>query len=190
MALDATLIACVRLIRDDPDFDVQIDGNQDGWASDALNVRISGLGIARQGVDEVRLRASGDVLSERIFGNRTLRLQFTVDANSQTWLASAQEAADDLAAGLSRADVATLLRAENLGVPRCSDIRIVPYRDEHGDWRSAAVFEAVFPWSRRHVPAASVTVDRIGAVEFTGTPITGGQNDPHTIGPETVSEDD
>lgn len=192
MALDDTLIACVRLIRDDPDYDVKIDGRPDavGWATDSGNVRISGLGIQRQGEDEQRLRASGDVLTETIFGNRTLRLQFTVDTNSQTWADTAQEAADDLRAGLCRQDVIALLNVENLGVPRCGDVRIVPYRDDHGDWRSAAVFEAVFPWSRRHTPPAGVTIDRIGAVEYTGSPITGGVNDPHAIGPNTVSEDD
>lgn len=188
MALDSTLAAVVRLIRDDPAFDVRIDGKGEsgssiGWATDSGHVRISRLAIARQGQDEQRLAAGGVgglVLRERVFGNRTLRLQFACETNAQTWASTAEEMADDLRAGLIRQDVADLLWTERLGQPRCTDVRSVPYRDAHGDWRSAAIFEAVFPWSRLHAAPEDTTTDRIASVEYTG------DADGHALGPETV----
>lgn len=182
MALDATILACVALAR--PGLDAQIDGTPAGgsWTDDAASVRISRLSSARQGEDERRRGFSGADMIERVFGNRTLRLQFSCEANSQTWEDTAEDLAEDLRTGLVRSDVEILLAAENLGVPRCTDVRSISYRDAHGDWRSAAVFEAGFPWSRVHTPAAGTTQDRIGSVEFTGT------TDAGTIGPETVTE--
>ncbi len=185
MALDATLRACVRLIRNDPDFDVQTEGRADGWANDAASVRFVVLGVPRQGVDEQRFSLNGDgTLREMVRGNRTLRLQVTCDTNAQTWETLSTPLADDLVLGFQRTDVAALLEVENLGVPVCTEPRHVPYRDAHGDWRSASVFEAVFPWSARHVVPAAVTTDRIGQVEFAGTV----DPDAHAIGPTTVSE--
>lgn len=166
MTLDTTLLAAVALVR--PGIDVKIDGKPGavGWDIDAANVKIQRLRVPRQGVDEQRLTVSGvdGLMRERIFGNRTLVLQFTCETNSQTLASTAEELADDLVAGLSREDVTALLATEFVGSPRCSDVRVVPYRDAHGDWRSAAVFEAAFPWSRVHAPAATVTVDRIARV--------------------------
>lgn len=172
MALDDTLIAVVRLIRDDPDFDVKIDGkpNAIGWISDSAHVTIARQRVPRQGVDEPRYTVSGvdGLMRERIRGNRTLVLQFTCETNSQTLADTAEELADDLTAGLAREDVLALLAVEQVGSPRCTDVRVVPYRDAHGDWRSAAVFEATFPWRRLHVPATDATLDRIGRVIGSG----------------------
>lgn len=183
MALDETLIAAVRLIR--PAIDCKIDGKPGdsiGWIADSEHVTIQRQRLARQGVDEQRLTIDGQGdMHETIRGNRTLVLQFTCETNSQTLDDTAEELADDLVAGLSREDVTALLWTELVGSPRCGDVRVVPYRDAHGDWRSAAIFEAVFPWKRDHVPASSVTVDRIGRVIGEGTA------DAHAV-PFDVSE--
>lgn len=183
MTLDATLIAAVRLARGAPSLDVKIDGKPGdsiGWISDSEHVTIARLRIPRQGVDEIRRTVSiaDGLMREIVRGNRSLVCQFTCETNSQALAGTAEELADDLIAGLSRSDVTALLWTERVGSPRCSDVRVVPYRDAHGDWRSAAVFEASFPWSRVHAPASSVTTDRIGRI------IGSGEADPgdHVVG--------
>ena len=172
VTLDATLIAAVRLARDAPALDVRIDGKPDaiGWISDSEHVTIERLRVPRQGVDEIRrtVDAGDGLMREHVRGNRSLVLQITCETSSQTLASTAEELADDLIAGLSRSDVLALLWVDRVGAPRCSDVRVTPYRDAHGDWRSAATFEAVFPWSRVHTPAATVTVDRIARVIGTG----------------------
>ena len=188
MTLDATLIAAVRLARGNPSLDVKIDGKPGdsiGWVADSESVNITRTRIPRQGVDESRLEVSqvDGLMREIIRGNRTLVLTITCETNSQTLASTAEELADDLRAGLCREDVTALLWTERVGSPRCSDVRVIPYRDAQGDWRSAAVFEAIFPWRREHRPAESVTVDRIGRV------IGSGEVDPgdHAV-PFDVSE--
>lgn len=147
--------------------DVQGDEQSSGWISDDMAVTFQIVGFLRKGVDERRTTPEGDSLRERIYGFRTMRVQFTCDGNRQTLGLTAPEVADALIAGFNRTDVEEILAGQNLGVPRCTDVRQTDYQDPHGDARSAATFEAQFPASRR---VAGGLIVPIKSVEVTGTP--------------------
>ena len=167
MSLESDLSDIVHLINPAiPAIDTQPDDGTSAWVNDEVSVTVQLLSAPRQGHDERRLARAGNQVRERVYGNRSLRVQFTVNTNKQTFAQTALEVADDLTAGLSRSDVSDILEARDLGVPVCSPVRQVNAPDAHGDVRSIAVFEAVFPSSRRHTGAL---VDRIDAVNVTGT---------------------
>lgn len=149
MSLESDLDAIVKLIRSDVTIGTKSDDGIDAWKNDEQEVTYALLGYRRQGVDERRTALEGEDIRERIYGNRTLRIQFTVNTNKQTFENTALEIADDLIAGFNRTDVEDVLAAHELGVPVCTDPREITLVDAHKDGRSVAVFEAAFPASRR-----------------------------------------
>lgn len=162
--LDDTLSSIVRIVLGDS-ADVMEENGPVGWVEDDVNVTWQVLGWTRQGVDERRYSEIGPAgtLQERIYGNRSMRVQFKCDTNAQTIENSADDIADRLVSGFMRSDVEEALASVDVGVPRCGIPRTIPYRDAHGDMRSVCVFEAAFPFSRR---TQGGTVQRIDAVEF------------------------
>lgn len=151
MTLEETITAAIRLIL--PDVQTTGIATDDGaseWLDDTASVTFTKIGYLRQGVDERRYTVEGDSLRERVYGNRTLRVQFTCETDRQTLELTADELADTLIAGFERTDVEELFAALDLGIPACLPVRQVNYPNAHGDIRSAAVFEAQFPASRRH----------------------------------------
>ncbi len=180
-----TLIACIRLILDDPEADVYVGDGPSAYRNEALSIQIRRLSSARVGVDERRYSVDPDdgTLRERIYGNRLLRIQVDVDTPRQSaFEETAEEVADDLIAGFSRTDIAALLNAIDLGTPRAQPTRVNNLEDEHRDVRSIATFELWFPASRRHVVPVANSPGRI-----TSTTVTG-EADPgdHVLGPGLV----
>lgn len=118
------------------------------WRAErAVTLRVAS--ITRLGIDERRAsQATATNLRERIYGNRTLRIQMIVDTNDQDLLDSAQEQADLILAGFMRSDVETLLMRSDLGVPVAGPVLVTNAPDAHGDERSIAIVDLVFPWSR------------------------------------------
>jgi hypothetical protein len=168
VSLESDIAEIVHLIRSDVQIvDVQGDEQSSGWISDDMGVTFQIVGFLRRGVDERRAAVEGDSLRERIYGFRTMRVQFTCDGNRQTLGLTAPEVADALIAGFNRTDIEEILAGQNLGVPWCTAVRQTDYQNIHGDARSAATFEAQFPASRR---VAGGLVVPIKSIEVTGTP--------------------
>ena len=188
MTAQEAIIASARLIIGDPAADVRWYDRRSTWVNDRAHVEIIPLSVPRFGVDEQRLaqipNSPTSEARETIYGNRSLRLQFTVNTSNQNLAASAVERADDLIAGFSRYDVSLLLEAEHVGIPRCGPVRAISAPDAHGDVRSIAVFEAAFPWSRAHTGG---TIPTIGSVEWSGEVEGSASGDPITLG-RTTSE--
>ena len=82
--------------------------------------------------------------------------------------------------GFERTDVQDLLSAANLGGAQTQTPVQVDYQDDHGDWRSAVLFEVWFNTHRTHVGAL---IPRVKAVEVTGD-MDGGPD----VGPFTVED--
>lgn len=186
MSAQSAVIASVRVIMADPAADVRWYDRTSTWVNDEAHVEITPLGVPRYGVDEQRLKASdppATTLQETVYGNRSLRLQFVINTNDQDLEDSAVDLADVLIAGFSRYDVSLLLEAEHVGIPRCGPVRSIPAPDAHGDIRSIAVFEAVFPWSRVHTGSV---VPTIGSVEWSGEVEGSASGDPITVGRTTT----
>lgn len=181
MSIQTALVAAVRLILDDDEYDVGWGRRSAEWRAESHTV-ISYVSTARRGVDERRYADVGtDDMRERVYGNRVVRVQFTVHTDDQDVAESAHEIAGRLVAGFSRSDVAELLDSEDLGGIRPQDPIDASYVDEHGDERSVAVFEVWFNTHRTHT---GTVIPRVKALEYSGT-TEGSINDP-TVGPTTV----
>jgi hypothetical protein len=185
VSAQSALIASVRLILADPAADVRWYDRTSEWVNDTAHIEIVPLSVPRYGVDEQRLASidASTSVQETIYGNRSLRLQFTVNRNDQDLADSAVDLADVLVAGFARYDVSLLLEAEHVGIPRCGPVRAISAPDAHGDIRSIAVFEAVFPWSRVHTGGIIPT---IGSVEWSGEVEGSASGDPITVGRVTA----
>lgn len=179
MSAQTAIVSAIQTILG-ASYDVAWGQVAQGWTQPA-NVRLRVLSRQAHGVDEVRYFPEGpNDLREKIVGQRTLRVQVTCETLDQDLVDSAHETADVLVAGFQRSDVEAILAADSLGVPRTTTPIDVDYQDEHGDWRSAVVFEAWFPASRTHV---GPLVPIVHKVEFRGDMETGTD-----IGPETVDD--
>ena len=165
MTVQETLIACVRTIIGSG-ADVRLYDKQSMWVDDTAHVEITILSMPRIGVDERRVTAEGDSLRERIYGNRSLRVQMLCNTNDQDLAQSGQELADSIVAGFMRTDVEEALALVDLGVPRSLPVRTSNARDDHGDTRSIGIVELWFPWSRSQTGGL---IGTIGQVDYTGT---------------------
>lgn len=174
MTVQAAIVSAIRTIMDDEDFDVRWADREAVFREDTAHVSLRVVSTPRQGVDEVRRTIEGGLpatlpatlplvigLRERVLGNRSLRVQVTVDVDDQDYSESAHEIAETIAQGFNRTDVATILDADRLGVPRCQALIEVPTTDDHRDSRSVVVFEAWFPWRRIHTGPLLDTVREV-----------------------------
>lgn len=152
-----------------PDIDVAWQDRRSSWRGErAVTLRV--VSISRLGIDERRATNVGTNLRERVFGNRLLRVQMIVDTNDQDLEDSAQEQADFLVAGFSRSDVELLLLQECLGVPNAGPVLVTNAPDAHGDERSIAIVDLVFPWSRTAVGGVVPRIDNIELSSSAGIP--------------------
>lgn len=182
MAIQTALPAVIRLILGDESADVTWKNREAGFRADS-NVRLSIVSRPRRGVDETRYAdpAVDGSMVERVYGVRRLTVQVQVETQDQDYTASAADRAETIRTGFHRSDVEALLDAEDLGGVQTQDVRVVDYKDAHGRWRSAAVFEV---WFNTHTTHVGPTVDTVGSVEVTGTV------DAVAQAPVTVDEDD
>lgn len=179
MSAQTAIVDAIRLVLG-ASYDVGWTQRAQGWTAPA-NVRLRVVSRPRRGVDETRLSAEGaNDVRERVYGVRSLRVQVTCETLDQDLADSAHETADVLVAGLNRSDVEATLEAAGLGVPRTTTPIEADYQDDHGDWRSAVVFECWFPTHRTHT---GPLVPIVHQVEFAGVV----ENGPD-VGPETVSD--
>lgn len=175
MTVQEIVIECVRIILDNPSADVRWYDRTNEWVEDSAHVEITVLSIPRVGVDEKRTSPEGATnVRERIYGNRTLKLQIVCNTSDQDLLDSGQELADQIGTGFNRSDVSDLLASVDLGVPRSTPVRAINAPDAHGDQRSIGAIELWFPWSRSQRGGLLGT---IGTIAYTGdvdeTPIVG-----------------
>jgi len=165
MSVQSTIIACVRLILDDPTYDVHWVDLTSKWVSDASHVELQVVSIPKIGVDERRTTPEGSpeghYVRERIYGNRSLRVQITCNTSNQNLEESGQELAETICAGFARSDVEALLSAASLGIPAPQGVRVANSRSSHGDIRSIAIAELWFPWSRSQTGGLIGTIGEI-----------------------------
>lgn len=185
MPLDTALIASVRLILDDPEYDVTWQDRRTGWRDAGGHVSILPLSVLPRGVDEKRVDATTG--QERIYGVRNVRVQVTCETDDQDPGSDAMDLAETLAAGFHRTDVEALLDAADLGGVVCQPRRVVNYPDKHGDQRSAAVFEV---WLNTHRTHLGAILDTVGSVEYGGEVADETGAVALVVGPTTVFEDD
>ncbi len=179
MSRETLMIACVRLIMDDPDYDAIWLKRTTGWRTESGKVAINVLSVSRIGVDETRHADEGsDDVRERTYGNRTLRVQFTCESDDQSPESSGMEIAEVLGAGFMRSDVLALLEADDVGNPRPQTPIDVSYESDDTE-RSAAVIEIWFNASRI---GAGPLVPIILAAEVSGEI----EEVPDAVGPFTV----
>lgn len=181
MSVQTALPAAIQLILGDQGLDVAWGAKTARWRDSGRHVLLSVVGRPRIGTDERRYAAAVDPddVTERVYGVRRLVIQVQVETDDQDLDASASELGDVIATGFARSDVLDLLWAEGVGNPRPQPQQRGDYRDDHGDTRSAVVFEIWFNTSRTHTGA---TIPRLRAAEVSGEIADGGP----PIGPVTV----
>jgi hypothetical protein len=180
--LQDALPAAIRTILDDEEADVYWRDRAEGTAfRAAVNVQLTRISSTRIGVDEQRHEQEGaDDVRETIVGNRRVIVQFQVETDDQDLADSAHEVAEDIVQGLHRTDVLDALdTGAGLGAGQVQPVREVPYKDKHGRWRSAAMFEVWFPAARAHTGALIARVKTV---------VASGDVDGTAVGPLTVDE--
>lgn len=182
MSIQTAIPAALALIV--PGLDATWRDRETGFRADR-HVKLRVLSRPRIGVDEIRHSDPDEIdgsMVERVYGVRRLTVQITVETQDQDIADSAHALAEDLRTGLERSDVEALLEADDLGSPRTTEPREIPYRDPSGRWRSAVVFEAWFP---AHTSHTGPIVDTVGSVEVEGLDA---DTDATILGPVTFSE--
>ncbi len=176
MALDSVLIACVRLIMGDPEYDAIWQERTTAWRASAGAVSIAPIAVSGIGVDEVRTAIEGvaSEIRERIYGTRLVKVQFMCEADDQDAGQDAGEIAEKLAEGFARSDVEALLAAERLGGVRVQARRLVPYEDAHHDSKSVCIFEV---WINHSRTGGGPLVPFVLSAEITGSD----QEDPPAV---------
>jgi hypothetical protein len=180
-AFETALIAAVRLAVADPTADVYWRDGSSAWRA-PVSYALSHVSVSARGKD---VRTLGTVTAgsapETIRGNRVRLVQVTIDAPTQD---AAIELADILKAGIRASECEALFNAENVSAARPRDVRSIPYKDAHGDVRSAAVLEIAFNLTRSVTVG---TVPIVAQIEVTGE--VGPEDPPREIGPILVELD-
>lgn len=173
---ETALIAAVRVALSEPEADVYWRDGSSAYHTET-SYALSHVSRTSRGKD---VRSLGTVTAgsapETVRGNRVLVVQVTVDAPTQ---GAADEAADVVKAGICSTAAESLLNAANVSAARPGGVRSIPYKDAHGDTRSAAVLEITFNATRSVV---------VGTVPILAQAEVSGEVDPgaHVIGPVTV----
>lgn len=115
------------------------------WRPDAF-ARLDLLGVRSIGVDEERLEHDEvqDVLIQRRYGQRVIRVQIAVETQSQELEKTAMVYAEKMRARLRLVEVHAALNAAGLAFSGADEITALDYDDEEGRTVSFAGFEARF----------------------------------------------
>lgn len=137
------MIAAVRAAARTPGLDVYWTERTNAWHADA-EVKLDVVSFEGIGVDEPRRTILDEGIQDRMYGVRTLRIQFTCEVQHQTLGASAMFLADQVMSGLRSTPARAALMSANVAPALTSVARAIPYTDDHGRRRSVVVFDILF----------------------------------------------
>lgn len=115
------------------------------WRADA-HARLDLLGVRSIGVDEERLTYDevNDVIEQRRFGQRVIRVQIAFETQSQDLSKTAIVYAEKVRSRLRLEEVHAALNAAGLAFSFADEVMVYDYDDEEGRTVSFAGFEARF----------------------------------------------
>lgn len=166
-SIETGLISAVRSAADDPSLTVFWQETPQGFRTFPL-VRLDVVSFDNVGRDEIRGEADAgtQTIQQRVYGNRLLTIQITIETRSQSLAGSAMALADTVRTGLGGEAVRDALASgPEVGLTLRGPVRHATYTNANGMRQSFASFEVTL---NAHSSQAMREIEYIAEVRYSG----------------------